>query len=808
MANTVNYFSVGSQSKPPTLLRDEYPQWKIRMVHFLEGVDPGLVEFLQNPPFIPMTTVPRVPATANTPEILEYQHPKHVLEWSEEEKAQHELAKKAKRLIIMAIPNDIFQSLDSCETSKDLWLELEKQLEGGAKTLKNSRALCINEYFAFKALPGESIQSTYNRYNYLINKCKRYGIHRTSEENNVRFQQSLNDEWIHLTMYMQATFDLDVWSISDLFRTLISQENRIFKLTTSVGAEEAQRKKKKKVLVAESESEEDSDEEIDMAALAKTLTLMTRQFNCGLKKPEYRGREERDDRSRGYGEARRQEREKSGEPRQEERNGQRSDDRAGQFAAECRSSANKGKPTRDAAFYKKKAEYYTQRSLMVEQENLVTDESSDEEDTALFCGMAEVHSSNNESEVSTSNSCNSDFENKLLEIQNDLLAYKNTCSDLEKKLSFFERETRLLIEEKDKLYLENKFLISEHISTKKGFKEKITNLDKALKDKDAQKVHEKVKAKIGRRGLGFEDIDPYTGNKRNKSLSNIFCPGKFLKPSLPNLLSTFMRRRTSEGPHLRKPLQMANVCHPDLTSELREIFEQDLQNCLNVPMVIPCISKILNTSEDTNGQSKALIESQALIHKDFLDSDSESESESSVDNGTSSVELEIFPCGPDKSKLTSGILNRTVLPKRKTTVKAKKEDQGRVQQQSHSRGVFEKTQPRLDKAFCKKKPKSKMCCSKICSVPSFHKFKENFKKFASNVPYCKCFDLMHALNQHFSRPSCLISHPKPKNAKFKGEKRQFGTSANKDKSKTKGAKASSQAPNKNGPIYKWVPKSL
>ncbi|KAI3692973.1 hypothetical protein L6452_32799 [Arctium lappa] len=855
----------------------------------LEGVDPGLVEFLHNPP--------------------EFQHPKPVLEWSEEEKAQHELAKKAKRLIIIAIPNDIFQSLDSCETSKDLWLELEKQLEGGAKTLKNNRALCINEYFAFKALPGESSQSTYNRYNSLINKCKRYGIHRTSEENNIRFLQSLNNEWLHLTMSMHATLDLD------------GKKDK--------AAEEAQKKKKKKVLVAESESEEDSEEEIDMSALAKTLAPMTRQFNRGLKKnPEYRGREERDDRSRGYSEAKRKE--WSEEPRQEEKNGQKSDGRAGDkfpkqtegcfkcgkpghYAAECRSSANTGKPTRDAVFYKKKAEYYTQKSLMAEQENL-------------------------------------------------------------KKLAFFEKETRLLAEEKDKLYIKNKTLISEHISTKRDFKDKITNLDRALNEKvkelkkcesdhlnaislknffqkerealhrdlfdrdlkikryqDAQKVTEKVNTQIGRRGIGFDDIDPYTGNKRNKSLANIFCVGKSLNPSLPNLLSTFKRRKTSEEPHLRNPLlmidtwyennnlpsslsskrnfirrkylsqkqigifrfghpetqtQMAFIClmtpKKELSSEAPEfvpasveekLFKRFLENDLRKTYENHFLNHPDIISDDTNGQSKALAEGQDFIHRDFLDSDSESESEFSVGNETSSVQLKILLCGPEKSKLTSGILNRTVLPKRKTTgvsicpdfldmclqaktslelerskrnkiphdskaprplkpfhekltwqqknkwpkidkldafvtVKARKEDQGRVQPKSHSRRVFEKTQPRLDKAFCKKKPKSKMGCSKICSVPSFDKFNEIFKKFASNVPYCKCFDLMHSLNQHFSWPSCLISHPKPKNAKFKGEKRQTGTSANEDKPKTKDVKASSKSTNKNGPIWKWVPKTL
>ncbi|KAI3667081.1 hypothetical protein L6452_42125 [Arctium lappa] len=211
--------------------------------------------------------------------------------------------------------------------------------------------------------------------------------------------------------------------------------------------------------------------------------------------------------------------------------------------------------------------------------------------------MAEVHSSDDKSEVSTSSSYNSNSEIKLLEVQNGLLAYKSMCSEIEKKLAFFERETKLLTQEKDKLYLERKSLVSEHIVEKKGLKEKISKLDKALKDKvkelkksesdrlnaislknflqkerevlhqdlfdrdilikryqDAQKVHEKVNTQIGRRGIGFDDIDPYTGNKRNKSLANIFCPGQFLKPSLPNLLSTFKRRKTSEGTHLRKPL--------------------------------------------------------------------------------------------------------------------------------------------------------------------------------------------------------------------------------------------------------------
>ncbi|KAJ9557323.1 hypothetical protein OSB04_011937 [Centaurea solstitialis] len=79
MANTANAFtSTGSQSKPPTLVKEEYPQWKVRMVSFLEGIHPRICEFLYNPPYVPMKLIPRVPATETTPEIPEHLEPKEV----------------------------------------------------------------------------------------------------------------------------------------------------------------------------------------------------------------------------------------------------------------------------------------------------------------------------------------------------------------------------------------------------------------------------------------------------------------------------------------------------------------------------------------------------------------------------------------------------------------------------------------------------------------------------------------------------------------------------------------------------------
>ncbi|KAJ9553058.1 hypothetical protein OSB04_017103 [Centaurea solstitialis] len=116
----------------------------------------------------------------------------------------------------MAIPHDIFKSVDHCYLSKDIWAELERQIEGGRKTLKNNRAVCINEYHTFKALEGESLSDTYSRFNTLINNCKRYGIVRSAEDTNSVFLGSLGPEWIHLTMSMRTTLDLEGWTLADV----------------------------------------------------------------------------------------------------------------------------------------------------------------------------------------------------------------------------------------------------------------------------------------------------------------------------------------------------------------------------------------------------------------------------------------------------------------------------------------------------------------------------------------------------------------------------------------------------------------
>ncbi|KAJ9561294.1 hypothetical protein OSB04_006454 [Centaurea solstitialis] len=186
-------------------------------------------------------------------------------------------------------------------TSKELWGELLKQLEGGVKTLKNNITMCINEYHEFKTKEGESLKDTYSRLNILISKCRRCGVIRTNEDNNMLFLKSLWTKWLHLTMSMRSNLDLEVISLADLFGSLASQESLVAQLKSgSIGGPLAlvaerskgkrekklteEKRKKKKALVIEKDDEEDisSEEEMSMKEMMKTLVSFTRDYRRGL----------------------------------------------------------------------------------------------------------------------------------------------------------------------------------------------------------------------------------------------------------------------------------------------------------------------------------------------------------------------------------------------------------------------------------------------------------------------------------------------------------------------------------------------
>ncbi|KAJ9567443.1 hypothetical protein OSB04_003409 [Centaurea solstitialis] len=116
-----NYFDTGSAGKPPRFNKDNFSLWKTRMELFLSGSDPQIPYFLENGPHIATQTVHPIPAAAGQPAVPERQLVKPVTDWNDEDRRLVNIDTKARSLIAMSLPDDVFHSVCHLRSAKEIW---------------------------------------------------------------------------------------------------------------------------------------------------------------------------------------------------------------------------------------------------------------------------------------------------------------------------------------------------------------------------------------------------------------------------------------------------------------------------------------------------------------------------------------------------------------------------------------------------------------------------------------------------------------------------------------------------------------
>src|SRR5215216_4105454 len=154
---------IGSETRPPVLVMGEYQQWKRRMIHFLDMLDGNLMKSIREGPIRPTVTVAAVPKTDTCPELPSYVVEKPVEMFSPEQRARHLVDKRALTLLIMALPNDMYARVDSLTNARDVWLEIEQQMQGGDTALESQKESALNAYEGFRARENDSLTVSYQR---------------------------------------------------------------------------------------------------------------------------------------------------------------------------------------------------------------------------------------------------------------------------------------------------------------------------------------------------------------------------------------------------------------------------------------------------------------------------------------------------------------------------------------------------------------------------------------------------------------------------------------------------------------------
>ncbi|KAK1360650.1 hypothetical protein POM88_045124 [Heracleum sosnowskyi] len=171
------------------LKKTEYPTWKVKMLMYLDAMDPDYLDRIRDGPYIPT----RIVAQTNT--VPEHYVVKVKSEWTPEEKADVLRDAKIKNILHNSLDVVVSNRVIACKSAKEIWDTLETQCEGSASVKKNRRALLIQEYEQFDARPDESLTDMYDRFLTLLNNLSLVGKEYVSEDSNTKFLRALPEEW-------------------------------------------------------------------------------------------------------------------------------------------------------------------------------------------------------------------------------------------------------------------------------------------------------------------------------------------------------------------------------------------------------------------------------------------------------------------------------------------------------------------------------------------------------------------------------------------------------------------------------------
>ncbi|GJV28857.1 integrase, catalytic region, zinc finger, CCHC-type containing protein [Tanacetum coccineum] len=201
----------GSETRPPMLERGSYIPWASRFRRYInrkrenrkwlnKALDEGPYQFEM---FIPNnSTVLKLQTTEDLQgdALLHYD-------------AEMELM----NLILLSIPNDIYNSVDACTSAKDMWKRVERLMRGTIQNKVDRKNLFTNEFDQFVAEPGEALISVYNRFAQLMNDLERNDMHFPIVTVNTKFLNSLQPEWLKYVTQVRLAKRLTVDTFDDLF---------------------------------------------------------------------------------------------------------------------------------------------------------------------------------------------------------------------------------------------------------------------------------------------------------------------------------------------------------------------------------------------------------------------------------------------------------------------------------------------------------------------------------------------------------------------------------------------------------------
>ncbi|GJS08223.1 hypothetical protein Tco_0365019 [Tanacetum coccineum] len=153
-----NIMAAGSRDRPPMLATGRYAQWRSRFLRYIDTRPNGdaLRKCILTGPYIPtMVTTPAVPATEDSPEVPAKTSVETVLNMTPENKAHYESEKEAIHLILTGIGDEIYSTVDACQTAQEMWEAIERLQQGESLNIQDVKTNLFWEFGQFTSHDGD-----------------------------------------------------------------------------------------------------------------------------------------------------------------------------------------------------------------------------------------------------------------------------------------------------------------------------------------------------------------------------------------------------------------------------------------------------------------------------------------------------------------------------------------------------------------------------------------------------------------------------------------------------------------------------
>ncbi|GJW30981.1 hypothetical protein Tco_0047856 [Tanacetum coccineum] len=148
-----NIMAAGSKDRPPMLGPGRYSQWRL-----LQAVD----------------------ATEGNPAIQQHTTIETVLNMTPENKEHFLSEKEVIFLLLTGIGDEIYSTVDACNTANDMWIAIERPQQGESLNVQDVKTNLLWEFGKFTSRDGESMESYYSRFYKLINELTRNNLQVTT----------------------------------------------------------------------------------------------------------------------------------------------------------------------------------------------------------------------------------------------------------------------------------------------------------------------------------------------------------------------------------------------------------------------------------------------------------------------------------------------------------------------------------------------------------------------------------------------------------------------------------------------------